>query len=115
MQDEATGTGTEPATADEEDFFAERAPSTASAPAQTGREEARPAGDSRVDEAVARLGSVAGLPLDQQVAVFEDAHVRLRQVLSELDSEQAGAASPQGAAGQGAGGQGAGGQGAGGR
>jgi hypothetical protein len=47
-------------------------------------------GDPRVDEAVAALGRLDDLPLDGHVAVFDDTHTRLRQVLSELDSGQAG-------------------------
>jgi hypothetical protein len=40
----------------------------------------------RVDQVLAGLGRLAGLPVDEHVAVFEDAHARLSQVLSELDS-----------------------------
>ncbi len=39
-----------------------------------------------MDQAVAGLDRLAGLPPDEHVAVFEDTHARLRQVLSELDS-----------------------------
>jgi hypothetical protein len=42
-------------------------------------------GEARVDETVAGLDRLAELPLDDHVAVFEDTHARLRQVLSELD------------------------------
>jgi len=47
-------------------------------------------GEPRVDEAVAELGRLSDLPLDEHVAVFEDTHTRLRQVLSELDADPAG-------------------------
>jgi hypothetical protein len=35
---------------------------------------------------IAALDGLAGLPPDEHVAVFEDIHGKLRQVLSELDS-----------------------------
>ena len=41
-------------------------------------------GDSRVDAAVARLGELAGAPLDEHPAIFEQVHDRLREVLGEL-------------------------------
>jgi hypothetical protein len=34
---------------------------------------------------IARLDGLDGLPLEEHVAVFEDTHAGLRQVLSELD------------------------------
>jgi hypothetical protein len=43
-------------------------------------------GEPRVDEAIAELGRLGDLPLDEHVAVFEDTHARLGQVLSELDA-----------------------------
>ncbi len=49
-------------------------------------------GEARVDQAVAGLDQLAALPPDEHVAVFEDTHARLRQVLSELDSGPADAA-----------------------
>jgi hypothetical protein len=49
-------------------------------------------GDERVDQVIAGLDRLAGLPLDEHVAVFEEAHTRLRQVLTELDSGPADAA-----------------------
>jgi hypothetical protein len=49
-------------------------------------------GEARVDQVVAGFGRLDGLSLDEHVAVFEDAHARLRQVLSELDSGPADAA-----------------------
>jgi hypothetical protein len=53
---------------------------------QDDREQARGTGEPRVDQAIARLDGLAGLPPDEHVAVFEDIHGKLRQVLSELDS-----------------------------
>jgi hypothetical protein len=50
------------------------------------------AGAARVDEATAGLDRLGELPLDQHVAVFEDTHARLRQVLSDLDAGQDGQA-----------------------
>jgi hypothetical protein len=47
---------------------------------------ARPGtGDARVDDAVARLGDLAGLPLAEHVAVFEYVHERLTEALGDLD------------------------------
>jgi hypothetical protein len=55
------------------------------------------AGDPRVDEAVARLGRLDGLPLDEHVALYEDLHDELRRVLSELDDQgQPGGPGPAG-------------------
>ena len=49
-------------------------------------------GEPRVDRAVAGLDRLEGLPPDEHVAVFEQTHATLRQVLSELDSGPADAA-----------------------
>ena len=47
---------------------------------------ARPAtGDPRVDDAVARLDDLAGLPLAEHLAVFEYVHERLTEALGDLD------------------------------
>ncbi len=47
---------------------------------------ARPAtGDPRVDEAVARLDDLAGLPLAEHLAVFEYVHERLTEALGDLE------------------------------
>jgi len=49
----------------------------------------RPAtGEPRVDAALARLDELAGCPVTEHRAVFEDVHRRLRDVLGELDSRQ---------------------------
>jgi hypothetical protein len=51
--------------------------------------EARPStGEPRVDAALARLDELAGRPVTEHRAVFEDVHRRLRDVLGELDSGQ---------------------------
>jgi hypothetical protein len=45
-------------------------------------------GEPRVDAALARLDELAGLPVTEHRAVFEDVHRRLREVLGELDTRQ---------------------------
>jgi hypothetical protein len=42
-------------------------------------------GDARVDDAVARLDDLAGLPVAEHVAVFEYVHERLTEALGDLD------------------------------
>ncbi len=44
-----------------------------------------PTGNDRVDAAVAGLNRLAGLPADEHVAVLEETHGRLRDILGELD------------------------------
>jgi hypothetical protein len=47
---------------------------------------ARPStGDPRVDDAVARLDGLAGLPVAEHLAVFEYVHERLTEALGDLD------------------------------
>jgi hypothetical protein len=47
---------------------------------------ARPStGDPRVDDAVSRLDDLAGLPIDEHLAVFEYVHERLTEALGDLD------------------------------
>jgi hypothetical protein len=47
---------------------------------------ARPStGDPRVDDAVARLDDLAGLPLAEHLAVFEYVHELLTEALGDLD------------------------------
>ena len=59
--------------------------------------ESRPStGEPRVDAALGRLDELAGRPVTEHRAVFEDVHRRLRDVLGELDSR------PPQAAGDGA-------------
>jgi hypothetical protein len=43
-------------------------------------------GEPRVDAALARLDELAGRPVTEHRAVFEDVHRRLREVLGELDT-----------------------------
>ena len=57
----------------------------------------RPAtGESRVDEALAKLDELAGLPVTEHPAVFDQVHRRLREVLGELDSGEPGGAGAPG-------------------
>ena len=57
----------------------------------------RPAtGESKVDEALAPLDGLAGLPVAEHPAVFEQVHRRLREVLGELDSGEPGGAGAPG-------------------
>jgi len=46
-----------------------------------------PTGDDRVDTAAAGLSRLRGLPVDEHVAVLEEVHGRLRDILRELDEE----------------------------
>ena len=43
-----------------------------------------PTGDDRVDAAVAGLSRLAGAPADEHVAVLEEVHGRLRDILGEV-------------------------------
>lgn len=43
-------------------------------------------GDPRVDDALARLGDLGSLPLDEHVAVFDEVSRRLHDALASLDS-----------------------------
>jgi hypothetical protein len=71
-------------------------PPTQPAPLSSGH----PAtGESRVDAALAGLGQLAGLPVAEHPAVFEQVHRQLREVLGELDSGAAGPG-PAGGAGR---------------
>jgi hypothetical protein len=44
-----------------------------------------PTGDDRVDQAVAGLGRLAGAPAEEHVAVLEEVHGRLRDILGGLN------------------------------
>jgi hypothetical protein len=44
-----------------------------------------PTGDDRVDAAVGGLGRLAGRPAEEHVAVLEEVHGRLRDILGELN------------------------------
>jgi hypothetical protein len=45
-------------------------------------------GEPRVDAALARLDELAGHPVSEHRAIFEDVHRRLRDVLGELDARE---------------------------
>ncbi|HJX99320.1 MAG TPA: hypothetical protein VJ351_00770 [Streptosporangiaceae bacterium] len=49
--------------------------------------EAPATGDARVDDAVAGLSRLAGRPAEEHVAVLEEVHGRLRDILDDLDAE----------------------------
>lgn len=60
----------------------------------------RPAtGEPRVDAALARLDELAGRPVTEHRAIFEDVHRRLRDVLGELDTREQGSGHQAPAAG----------------
>ena len=47
--------------------------------------EPTPTGDDRVDAAVAGLSRLAGAPAEEHVAVLEEVHGRLRDILGEVN------------------------------
>jgi len=47
-----------------------------------------PTGNERVDDAVAGLSRLPGRPADEHVAVLEEVHGRLRDILGELNEGQ---------------------------
>ena len=47
--------------------------------------DAPPTGDDRVDAAVAGLSRLAGAPAEEHVAVLEEVHGRLRDILGEVN------------------------------
>jgi len=63
--------------------------------------DAAPTGDARVDAAVAGLNRLKGGPVDEHVAVLEEAHGRLRDILGELDQTPEPPHAATGPAGQG--------------
>jgi hypothetical protein len=71
----------------------ERPDATLSEPASASPERpavassVEPTGDERVDEELARLGELAGLPVARHVEVFEDVHRGLQDVLTGIDQE----------------------------
>ena len=71
---------------------------TAGGPGLPGVAGVRPAtGDARVDEAVARLADLAGLPVAEHPPVFEYVHERLTEALGDLDvRDPAGPGNPSG-------------------
>jgi hypothetical protein len=60
-----------------------RAPVTAESQPSAG--DLPPTGDDRVDAAVARLRRLPGTPADEHVAVLEEVHGQLRDILGELN------------------------------
>jgi hypothetical protein len=74
----------------DQDLDAERARAAA---APDGRELSRaaeptlgpPTGDDRVDAAMAGLSRLAGAPAEEHVAVLEEVHGRLRDILGEVN------------------------------
>jgi hypothetical protein len=52
------------------------------------------AGDERVDEALARLHGLGGVPVARHVEVFEDVHRRLQEVLAGIDQDDRDPAGP---------------------
>jgi hypothetical protein len=78
----------------DQDIYAERAvvhgPVTdpARAAAETPLADAPLTGDARVDAAIAGLSRLAGTPPQEHVAVLEEAHGRLRDILGELAEGQ---------------------------
>jgi len=75
---------------------------TAGSPAgQPGPAGPRPStGDTRVDEAVARLADLAELPVAEHPAVFDYVHERLTEALGDLDvRDPAGPGGPGGTGG----------------
>jgi hypothetical protein len=58
------------------------------APDPDGPEQRPATGEPRVDAALARLDELAGRPVTEHRAIFEDVHRRLRDVLGELDTRE---------------------------
>ncbi len=75
------------AEAENQDLDAERAGSRASPDGETRLPAAAlpPTGDERVDAAVAGLSRLPGTSADEHVAVLEEVHGRLRDILGELN------------------------------
>jgi hypothetical protein len=72
-----------------QDLDPERAPVTAAPAGDTRRPAAEPppTGDDRVDAAVAGLSRLPGAPAEEHVAVLEEVHGRLRDILGELSED----------------------------
>ena len=70
-----------------QDLDPERGLATAAPDGDTPRSAAElpPTGDDRVDAAVAGLSRLPGAPAEEHVAVLEEVHGRLRDILGELD------------------------------
>jgi hypothetical protein len=63
-----------------------RAPVTAES--QSPLADLPPTGDDRVDAAVAGLSRLRGTPADEHVAVLEEVHGQLRDILGEVNEGQ---------------------------
>jgi hypothetical protein len=74
----------------DQDLYPERVWARASAEgdSQVAMAGPPPTGDDRVDAAVAGLSRLPGLPPDEHVAVLEEAHGRLRDILGEVNEGQ---------------------------
>lgn len=70
----------------EDESTSVRYPSDAGAQGAATWTPAPSTGEPPVDAMIARLDGLDGLPVEEHVAVFEDTHAGLRQVLSELDA-----------------------------
>ena len=70
-----------------QDLDSERGRATAAPAGQTPRPAAGlpPTGDDRVDAAVAGLSRLPGTPAEEHVAVLEEVHGQLRDILGELN------------------------------
>ncbi len=72
----------------EPDAERERARAPVTADSQPPAIELPPTGDDRVDAAVAGLRRLPGAPADEHVAVLEEVHGQLRDILGQLDEGQ---------------------------
>ena len=63
--------------------------------------QAAPTGDARVDDAIAGLSRLQGRPADEHVAILEEVHGRLRDILGELDETPESPQAAPGSTGQG--------------
>ena len=72
-----------------QDLDTERAPVTAAPAGETPRPAAEPppTGDDQVDAALAGLSRLPGAPAEEHVAVLEEVHGRLRDILGELSED----------------------------
>ena len=70
---------------DEENMHKSPGPGPGGIPGGRPPGETLPTGDARVDDAVAGLSRLPGRPVDEHVAVLEEVHGRLRDILGELN------------------------------
>ncbi len=85
-------TGQQAAADKDQDLYSERAVAATPAPGDARGQDALgdpPAtGDARVDEALTGLSRLPGRPAEDHVAVLEEVHGRLRDILDELAENQ---------------------------